>query len=348
MTSPGPGIDVIIPNYNGKQFLAACLASLAGQSYPLVRVIVVDNGSSDGSLAWLNEHYPDVHCLSLPENRGFSAAVNAGIEAASSPWIFLLNNDTELPVDCLEQLILAAEKHPEFDFFSPKMLSFAERTVLDGAGDGYLRGGAGYRLGTMEPDGPPYDQPDPIFGACAGAVLYRRSVFERIGLFDEDFFAYLEDVDLNLRMNRAGIRGYFIPQAVVYHIGSATTGSKINSFTVRLSTRNSFLVLLKNYPFSFFIRFFPVICIYQGCWLLFSLKKGQFAAYCKGLGQVAGLAFAMRRKFYASRKKARLSSASFALCLKKAEQQVVESIMHRRRIQGKGNGLLRVYSFLFL
>ncbi|MCW5214516.1 glycosyltransferase family 2 protein [Desulfobulbus sp. US5] len=127
---------------------------------------------------------------------------------------------------------------------------------MDGAGDGYLRGGAGYRLGTMELDGPAYNQAGLIFGACAGAVLYRRSLFDQIGLFDEDFFAYLEDVDLNLRINHSGKRGYYVPTAKVYHIGSASSGSKINPFTIRLSTRNSFYVLLKNYPTRLFFSLF--------------------------------------------------------------------------------------------
>jgi GT2 family glycosyltransferase len=260
----------------------------------------------------------------------------------------LLNNDTELPLDCLEQLVLAAAEHADFDFFAPKMISFHDHGILDGAGDGFLRGGAGYRLGTMEKDGWLYDRPGPVFGACAGAVLYRRTVFDRVGFFDEDFFAYLEDVDLNLRMNRAGVRGYYVPASVVYHIGSATTGSKINAFTIRLSTRNSFFVLLKNYQWSLFFRFFPVICIYQFCWLLFAVKKGQFFPYCSGLWQVWPRFFHMRRKHHAIRCNDRLSVTAFASCLKQAERDVITSIMNRRSEQGKGNRLLRLYERLFL
>jgi GT2 family glycosyltransferase len=341
-------VNIVIPNYNGHRFLADCLASIEAQSFSDYQVTVVDNGSTDGSLGYLRSSHPEVQLISLPENRGFSAAVNAGILSSSAPWVFLLNNDTELAPDCLEQLIAAGQKMSDHAFFSPKMLSFHERTVLDGAGDGYLRGGAGYRLGTMEEDSEVYNQAGAVFGACAGAVLYRQTIFEQIGLFDEDFFAYLEDVDLNLRMNRAGLQGWYVPAARVYHIGSATSGSKINPFTIRLSTRNSIYVLLKNYSFALFLRLLPVISIYQFFWLLFVIKKGQFIAYCQGIGQAVGSARQVRKKHALLRKEDRLSAAEFAACLRGAEQAVIESIMRRRSSQGKGNSLLRLYGFLFL
>ncbi|MCI5159200.1 MAG: glycosyltransferase family 2 protein, partial [Candidatus Electrothrix sp. AUS1_2] len=272
-----PAVNIVIPNWNGLRFLPACLASIEQQEdldLAAPHVTVVDNGSTDGSLEYLRENHPQVQVIALPENRGFSAAVNTGIVSSTAPFVFLLNNDTELDRSCLSHLLKAADELHDFDFFSPKMLSFHDHAVLDGAGDGYLRGGAGYRLGTMEQDGPAYNQPGPIFGACAGAVLYRRSLFDEIGLFDEDFFAYLEDVDLNLRINRSGRKGYYVPTAEVYHIGSASSGSKINPFTIRLSTRNSLYVLLKNYPARLLLRFLPVILIYQFFWLLFVIKKG--------------------------------------------------------------------------
>jgi len=342
-------VHIVIPNYNGRQFLSACLASLESQQYGSLRITVVDNGSSDGSLEYLRAAHPEVHCIVLPENLGFSAAVNAGILSSSSPYIFLLNNDTELPPDCVRNLVAAADECGGFDFFSPKMLNFNDHGILDGAGDGYLRGGAGYRLGTMERDGSRYNQAGPVFGACAGAVLYRCTVFDRIGLFDEDFFAYLEDVDLNVRMSRAGLHGCYIPEAVVYHIGSATSGSKINPLTIRLSTRNSWYVLLKNYPLSLWFRFFPVIFIYQLCWLLFVIKKRQFLPWCRGMGQVVPAIRRLRRKYAQQQDMpGKISVPEFAATLREAEKSVVMSIMHRRKEQGKGNLLLRIYGLLFL
>ncbi|MCI5131989.1 MAG: glycosyltransferase family 2 protein [Candidatus Electrothrix sp. EH2] len=348
-----PAVNIIIPNWNGLRFLPACLASIkqqdAEQDLDLasLRVTVVDNGSTDGSLEYLRENHSEVRIIALPENRGFSAAVNKGILSSAAPFIFLLNNDTELDQSCLSLLMKAADELEKFDFFSPKMLSFHDRTVLDGAGDGYLRGGAGYRLGTMEQDSPVYNQPGPIFGACAGAVLYRRSLFDHIGLFDEDFFAYLEDVDLNLRINRSGRKGYYVPTAKVYHIGSASSGSKINPLTIRLSTRNSLYVLLKNYPARLFLRFFPVIMIYQFFWLLFVVKKGQLRAYLQGFSQAVLGMRAMRKKRKEIKKSVRLSNAEFAACLSSAEKKVIECIMHRRKAAGKKNRLLRWYLLLF-
>ena len=342
-----PAVNLIIPNWNGLRFLPTCLVSIEQQNFISLQITVVDNGSHDGSLEYLRENHSQVRVIALPENRGFSAAVNQGILSSTAPFVFLLNNDTELDSACLSHLVQVAEEQKEFDFFSPKMLSFHDRTVLDGAGDGYLRGGAGYRLGTMELDGPAYNQAGPIFGACAGAVLYRRSLFDQIGLFDEDFFAYLEDVDLNLRINHSGRRGYYIPTAKVYHIGSASSGSKINPFTIRLSTRNSFYVLLKNYPTLLLLRLLPVILIYQFFWLLFVMKKGQIPAYLQGLGQ----AVVSMRKIRKKRKQIStydlLNVGKFATCLSLAEKAVLVSIMRRRRAEGKNNWLLNLYRVFF-
>ena len=340
-------VNIVIPNWNGLRFLPGCLDSLQRQQADFSwQITVVDNGSSDGSLAYLQAQ-PQVQLIALPENRGFSAAVNAGIVSSDAPYVFLLNNDTELPPDCLHQLLKTAHALPEYDFFAPKMLSFHERTVLDGAGDGFLRGGAGYRLGTMEKDSAIYSQPGPVFGACAGAALYRRTVFDRIGLFDEDFFAYLEDVDFNLRLNRAGCKGYYVPAAKVYHIGSASSGSKFNPFTIRLSTRNSFYVLLKHYSLPIVFRFLPVIAVYQMLWLLFTIKKRQFPAYCQGIAEAFTGCWRMVQKRGETHRHDRLNSKEFAACLCAAEQTAITSIMRRRSEQGKSNWLLHAYRVLF-
>ena len=341
-------VNIVIPNWNGLRFLPDCLFSIERQQCLDWRITVVDNGSTDGSVEYLRKAHPQAHVISLPENRGFSAAVNAGILSSACLFVFLLNNDTELPPDCLHQLLKTADALPEYDFFAPKMLSFHERSVLDGAGDGFLRGGAGYRLGTMEKDGAIYNQPGPVFGACAGAALYRRNIFDRIGLFDEDFFAYLEDVDFNLRPNRAGCKGYYVASAKVYHIGSATSGSKFNPFTIRLSTRNSFYVLLKHYSLPLFLRFLPVIAIYQFLWLIFSVKKGHCCAWCQGIAEALANCSTMWKKRQEINRHDRLTTAEFVVVLRQAEQTAVHSIMRRREEQGKDNWMLRCYKALFL
>ena len=348
MITPHPHVDIVIPNFNGVQFLATCLRSLVRQTYPSFSIIVVDNGSVDKSLEFVREHYPFVHLISWPQNKGFSPAVNAGISAGNSPFVFLLNNDTELEADCLEQLVKTALLQDEYDFFAAKMISYHDRHILDGAGDGFLRGGVGYRLGTMENDDACYSRPGRVFGACAGAALYRRELFDAIGLFDEDFFAYLEDVDFNLRANSRAKKCYYVPAARVFHIGSATTGSKINSFTVRLSTRNNLNLLIKNYPLALFFRFGLALLIYQFFWLIFVVKKKQFSAYVSGVVEFVGnlpLMLKKRREVLAG---VTLTADELSVIILAAERDVICSIMNRRQAQGKTNRLLSLYTRLFL
>jgi GT2 family glycosyltransferase len=348
MPATEPSIEIVIPNWNGADMLGHCLDSLACQRYQDFRVTVVDNGSTDHSIEIVEKKYPHVRLIRFTHNSGFSVAVNRGIEGSSAPWILLLNNDMEVDPGCLDALAKGVAAYPDCDFFALKMVSYHQRQMIDGAGDAVLRGGAGYRIGTMEEDGERFQKDRPCFGACAGAALYSRKFFNDTGLFDIDFFAYLEDVDLNIRARRLGLKCYFLSRAVVFHIGSASSGSKINALTVRLSTRNSINMLVKNYPLSLWLRFLPAIVVYQLMWLLFCLKKTMFAAYWKGLFQALRMVpifLEKRRKMYAQlpgsvcRELGDMISA--------AEREAVESIMARRQASGKGNGLLRLYCKIF-
>ncbi len=340
------GIDIVIPNWNGRQMLEICLPSLFSQDYQDYTVLVVDNGSSDNSLDYLRSSHPDVEILALHQNSGFSAAVNRGIEAGRREWVLLLNNDIEMAPNCLAHLAQQADLEPQIRMFALKMLSFANRTLLDGAGDGVLRGGVGYRLGTMEPDSIQYNLKREVFGACAGAALYHRSLFSEVGLFDEDFFAYLEDVDFNMRAVRAGHRCCYLPGAVVYHIGSATTGSKINKMTVRLTTRNNIYLICKNYSLFMLIRFLPAILVYQCFWFAFVVKKRQIIAYLSGILEAVPRIFLMIRKRLKQDRDA-LSEEQFRDRIIVSERQVVKSIMSRRSGDGKNNLLLRWYLAIF-
>lgn len=341
-------VDIIIPNWNGLKWLPGCLDSIKKQTWPGYRITVVDNGSLDGSVEWISREHPEVFLVALDSNYGFSVAVNRGIDATKNPLIFLLNNDTELAPDCLEQLVAAAKEKHDYAFFATKMLDFYQRDILDGAGDGFLRGGAGYRLGTMEKDGPAYNKDGPVFGACAGAALYRRDLFERIGMFDEDFFAYLEDVDLNVRAASAGLHSWYVPTARVYHIGSASSGSKINKLTVSLSTRNSLMVMFKNYPMPFFFRFLLPITLYQIAWLLFTIKKGCFFAWCVGVEQFAMQGLRVLQKRRKAMGPGKNNYKRLAICFIRAEQEVLHSIMRRRAAMDRGNLLFNLYSRVFL
>ncbi len=343
-----PLIEIIIPNWNGKPMLENCLLSLRQQTSSDFRVIVVDNGSSDGSIELLETSFPEVKLIRLHHNTGFSVAVNTGIEASVAPWLLLLNNDMEVAKDCLEKLRLAIEQYPHFHVFALKMMNFHQRQFIDGAGDAVLRGGVGYRIGTMERDSEEYRQDRESFGACAGAAIYSRCYFEKVGLFDADFFAYLEDVDLNMRARRHGLRCMFIAAAVIYHIGSASSGSKINRLTVRLSTRNNILVLAKNYPLRLFLRFLPAICIYQVAWLFFCVKKGMFLPYLTGVYEGLRMFPHFHKKGLALQKSGDLVPPDiFASMITTAEREAVGSIMARRVAAGKNNFLLSCYCKIF-
>lgn len=340
-------INIVIPNWNGKKLLSKCLESLQKQTYSDFSITVIDNGSRDGSVSFLQKQYPDVHCISYPYNKGFSVAVNAGIQHSGSPFILLLNNDIEVAEDCLEQLMIQVEQRQEFDFFSLKMVNYHQRDHLDGAGDGVIRGGVGYRYGTMEKDCQRYNQAGEVFGACGGAALYRKRFFETVGLFDKDFFAYLEDVDLNLRARRLGLRCYYIPSAIVYHIGSATTGSKINAMTVSLSTKNNINIIVKNYPVSLFIQFLPAVIVYQFFWLLFVIKKGKFISYLKGLSSgIAQMPKMVGKRREIARQQG-ITVRKFGELIKQSEYLVINSIIARREEAGKKNTLFRLYQGLF-
>lgn len=348
MVTNDPLIEVIIPNWNGRAMLGHCLASLQRQSLQNFAVTVVDNGSTDGSIRYLQREFPAVRIVSLDHNTGFSYAINAGIEQAASPWLLLLNNDMEVAPGCLEELSRAIATQPDYDFFAIKMMNYRQRDLLDGAGDAVLRGGVGYRLGTLEQDSPDYQQDREVFGACAGAALYSRKFFDHVGLFDPDFFAYLEDVDLNMRARRLGMRCMFLASAVIYHIGSATTGSKINGLTVRLSTRNNIYVLVKNYSPGTFLRFLPAITIYQGAWVLLCIKKKMFLAWLKGMMEaVLGLPHFYRKRRIQTTGCRSLDNSQFAERVTRSEKEAVNSIMARRAGEGKNNLLLQWYCRVF-
>lgn len=348
MQAADPQIEVIIPTWNGSKMLQHCLQSLSRQTFTNFSVTVVDNGSTDDTEEVLLRDFPAVRLIRFSCNTGFSVAVNAGIEQAEAALVLLINNDMEVAPDCLEQLYRSAGKYEGYDFFALKMLSFNKRNILDGAGDAVLRGGVGYRLGTLECDGPGYSVDREVFGACGGAALYRKSFFAKTGLFDADFFAYLEDVDLNIRARRLGLRCMYLSGAVVYHIGSATSGSKINPLTIRLSTRNNLNLLIKNYPLYYFVKFAPALFVYQLMWFIFCCKKMMLPAWIKGVAQSL-----QQLSLFLPKRKILLGSVdrsghdSLANQIKNSEKLAVESIISRRSQDGKGSLWLQLYCKLF-
>jgi GT2 family glycosyltransferase len=277
-------VTVVIPNWNGERFLRLCLDSLRRQTFPDFETVVVDNGSSDGSLSLVKRDFPEVRALALGKNLGFSAAVNAGIRASGAELVALLNNDTEQHPGWLAALVRAADEHPEAGFFASKLVDYRDRRLLDGAGDAVRRSGLPYRLGHGEIDRGQFENEAFVFSACAAAALYRREMLDDIGLFDEDFFSNCEDGDLSFRAQLAGYRCLYVPDAVVYHVGSASTGGKRSALNTRLGTQNGINVLVKNLPATLAWRMLPSIVAGQlSRALTIGLSPGGARAYLEGL-----------------------------------------------------------------
>ena len=205
-------VSVVIPNFNGMAYLDGVLSSLERQTIDNFEVILVDNGSTDGSCAFVAAEYPWVHMIQLPENYGFSRAVNEGIRVSRSPYVLLLNNDTEVKCDFLEEMVAALRRHKKAFSCQAKMIQFHDRDRMDDAGNYYCALGWAFARGKGK-DIDRYEKEQKIFSTCAGAAIYRKKVLERIGEFDEEHFAYLEDLDIGYR---ARIQGYEIWYAPKY------------------------------------------------------------------------------------------------------------------------------------
>lgn len=237
-------LNVIIPNYNGHRFLPACVDSLRAQTYKNFSVTVVDNGSDDGSLPLLAASYPEVNVIKLAHNSGFSVAANEGIAHAGTPFVMLLNNDTILRPDCIEQLMKAIAASPDIFSAGANVLRMGTPRCTDTTGDYYSLFGYAFCRGQGLP--PLRRAPGQVFSNCGCAVVYRTALLKKTGLFDQRFFAYLEDVDLGFRARRLGLRNVFCPDAIVLHYGSGTTGQKYTPFKVYHSARNNILLRKKD------------------------------------------------------------------------------------------------------
>jgi GT2 family glycosyltransferase len=237
--------SVVIPTWNGADLLKDCLASLRGQTRRDFEIIVVDNGSTDGTAEILAADYPEARLIRLGENRGFAAAVNAGIRASQCDFVVLMNNDVEAAPRWLEELVDAMDTHAEVGACASRMLSHADPARIDSAGD--QLGLFATSIGHGELDGPAFDEPRFVLSACAGAAAYRRQALDAVGGFDERFFAYLEDVDLGVRIQLAGWHCLYVPGAVVYHHGSATA-RRMPEMKLFLLMRNSLFLFFQYMP----------------------------------------------------------------------------------------------------
>lgn len=282
-----PLCSIIIPNYNGARFLPACFNALRTQTYPDLEIILVDDGSTDESVSLTRREFPEVKVIELKQNQGFIRAVNHGIEQATGQIIALLNNDTEVTPGWAQALVEALHKHPEAGMAASKLLLYDRRDVLHSAGDGFGTDGLPINRGVWQKDEGQFDGDTYIFGGCGGAVAYRRAMLDEIGLFDEDLFMYLEDVDLSWRAQLAGYRIVFVPGAVVYHHLSATGGGVLASF---YTGRNTIYILAKNLPAHLFRRHWRAMIMGQLKIAATALRawRGE-AARARLHGQLTGL-----------------------------------------------------------
>lgn len=291
-----PRVSVVILNWNGRRYLEDCLSSLQDQTFTDFEIILVDNGSTDGSVEWVAERFPQVQVIRNETNVGFAAGNNQAIRASQSEFVATLNNDTRVEPDWLAMLIAAAEEDPTVGMCASKML-FADRPeIINSTGINLDPIGIAWDRRGGEPDDRQETEPVEVFGPCAGAALYRRAMLDQIGVFDERFFAYLGDVDLAWRARLAGWRCLYVPHARVYHVHSATAGEG-SPFKNRLLGRNKVWTIAKNYPISRLVLYLPLILLYDLAAVLYTLVVRRDVSSLQGrLEGLRGLSGIWRRR----------------------------------------------------
>jgi GT2 family glycosyltransferase len=266
-------VSVIILTWNGRAYLDECLGSLAAQTFRDFETIMVDNGSSDGSAEYVRSTFPWVRLLELPENVGFADGNSRGLALAQGAYIVTLNNDTKVDPDFLAELVCVAEDDTRIGMVAARMRNYYLPERIDAAGLKIGSNGLGYNIGIGEIDDSSYDSV-PLFGPCGGAALYRRDMLDEIDFFDPDFFAYYEDFDLAWRGRLAGWKALGAPQALVYHIHSAT-GGEMSRFKVYQTHRNKWYVIIKNWPLGLLLKRLPVILFFDAAALFLAVLKGR-------------------------------------------------------------------------
>jgi len=240
-------VSIIILNFNGKKFLKDCFESLKKQTYQYFEIILVDNGSTDNSVEFIKNNFPEVKIIANKENLGFAQANNQGFKITKGKYFVTLNNDTKTDKKWLENLVSVAEIDEKIGMVASKILSLKNPTLIDSVGINLSLNGMSRGRGRLEKDKGQYDKIEEIFMPSACAALYRKKMLEEIGFFDDKFFAYCEDTDLGLRGRLAGWKAFLSPQAVVYHYYSGTAGA-YSPLKVFLVERNHFWLVIKNFP----------------------------------------------------------------------------------------------------
>ncbi len=304
-------VAIVIVNWNGRRLLETCLPAALAQDYPNYEVIVVDNGSTDDSTAWLAAHYPQARLIANRDNSGFSAGNNQAFAATSAPYLALLNNDAAPEPDWLAEMVRAIESDASVGMCAPRVLRWDGHTIVDSLGLAIDRSGTAWDVGGGERDDPTAPlQPREVFGANGAACLYRRAMLDAVGGLDEDFFAYLEDADLAWRARLAGWRCLYAPAARVYHRHSAT-GGEGSPFKGYHLGRNKVWMIVQNYPWPALLWNLPLIVgrdLAAVCYHLFVRRdvhplRGRLAGL-RGLGRALSKRRVVQRQAAAEGKQA--------------------------------------------
>lgn len=278
-------LSIIIPNYNNYDLLKKCIDSILPQIDSNSEIIIIDNGSiniDNTNYFKTNIKESNIKFIFFAQGLGFSKAVNIGIKQAKGTYIAILNNDTELSPEWIKNIILTFEQNTVVMYVTSKIKSLPSKGIFDDVGDVLLSSGKVHKIGNGEKNTGQYDEQKIVFGASGCASAYRREFFSKVGYFDEDFFAYLEDIDLSFRAFHQGLNCLYVPDAVVYHLGSATTGSKYNKFTAFYLAQNTINVIVKNYPLRIIAKSFLSIISHLLMLQVFCITKGLGISFFKG------------------------------------------------------------------
>ncbi len=339
-------VTITIPSLHRPDLTGRCIEFIQKQDLPASEweVVVIENDAQAGQT--LPDPLPrNTRRIELPANEGTTGSINRAVAATESRYILLLNNDVELEPDYIGKLVAALDADPQLGFATGKLLRATERTDLDGAGDAMLMAGAAYRLGHFDRDNGQYDRQMPVLSGCGAAVLYRRTAFVNSGGLDPDFFAYLDDLDLALRVQLIGYDGLYLPDAVAYHIGSATLGNTLHPRVIEYITRNQIYLLMKDYPQAVFRRMLPRIVAYECMWAVFAIRRGGLGTYLRGVRSAFAKREDMRRRHEDLIAKRRISDDEFLQKLRDSERQIYA--WQQSRAPQERSSLLDAYFRLF-
>jgi len=299
-----PLVSIVIVNWNGRHYLEHCLPSLLQQTYRNCEVILVDNGSTDGSVQYVQKNYPMILLIVNSQNLGFPKAVNTGIKAAKGEYVVTLNNDTVADTHWLTELVKAAEASKKGGMAASKMVRLFEQKVIDSAGVLLDKSGSAYDRGSGEQDSGQFDTLAEVFAPCGGAALWRQEMLKNVGLLDEDYFAYYEDVDLSFRARLAGWQCIYAAKALVHHAHSVSSGGAGSAFKYYMLARNRLWTVFKDFSIKQMIVYFPLIATYTVLMVAYDLVAKHRLAAVKGVADAVRhlpQAVAKRRKIHRKR-----------------------------------------------